>query len=158
MRITQEFDYRNGIAAIEADAPGTLDHVRAILTDANNKLDLAAKGKQRDLSAQVQRWFVRADWQKEQASPAIPDMKYDLLRGRIPIEIELGHQRLVFPDFFKFLADYSKGYIPGAVMVVTGNPHKFGHDWHCSIASTAKKIEAAREVFLVPVLVIAVDP
>ena len=85
-------------------------------------------------------------------------MQYDLLKGRVPIVIEIGHERLVFPDFFEFLADYSNGHIDAAVMVVTGNPAAFGHKWHCSLKSTRRKIESVKGVYLVPTLVIAVDP
>jgi hypothetical protein len=158
MKISQEFDYRNAMAVLEASHKGVVAEIRSILTDPQHQLDLVLKGKQRDLSAQVQQWFVDSGWEKEQPTFAIPDMRYDLLKGTIPIEIELGHQRLVFPDFFEFLADYSKGRIPGAVMVVTGDPDLFGHDWHCSLESTRRKIEAVQEVFLAPLLVIAVDP
>jgi hypothetical protein len=85
-------------------------------------------------------------------------MQYDLLKGQVPIEIEIGHERLVFPDFFEFLADYSSGHIAAAVMIVTGNPKAFGHSWHCSLRSTQRKIESVKGVYLVPTLVIAVDP
>ena len=95
---------------------------------------------------------------KEAPSFTIPEMRYDLLKVNIPIEIEIGHQRLVFPDFFEFMADFSKEKIPGAVVVVTGDPKQFGHNWHCSLDSTKRKIDAIREVFLVPVLVLAIDP
>ena len=82
----------------------------------------------------------------------------DLVKEDIPIEIELGHQRLVYADFFEFMADYSNGHIPLAIMIVTGDPKKFGHTWHNSLESTKRKILAIKETFLVPVLVIAVDP
>lgn len=85
-------------------------------------------------------------------------MQYDLVKDRVPIEIEIGHERLVFPDFFEFMADYSNGHIDAAVMVVTGNPLAFGHNWHCSLKSTQRKIASVRAVYLVPTLVIAVDP
>jgi hypothetical protein len=158
MQIAGELNYRNAKAILDAIAPGVVEEIAGILGSPQNILDFSPKGKQRDLSRQVQGWFVRGGWQREAASFSIPDMRYDLLKGQIPIEIELGHQRLVFPDFFEFLADYSKGYIPGAVMIVTKDPEAFGHDWHCSLDSTTRKIEAIREVFLVPVLVLAVNP
>lgn len=158
MRITGELDYRNAKAILEGTSPGVLAEIIEILTAPDHMLDFEKKGKQRNLSRQVQGWFAERGWQKEAPSFSIPDMRYDLLKGRIPVEIELGHQRLVFPDFFELLADFSKGEIPCAVMVVTGDPHLFGHDWHCSLDSTTRKIDAIREVFLVPLLVLAVDP
>jgi hypothetical protein len=85
-------------------------------------------------------------------------MKYDLLKDRIPIEIEIEHERLVFPDFFEFLADFSNGHIEAAVMIVTGTPAAFGHSWHCSLRSTKRKIESIQQVYLVPTLVVAVNP
>jgi len=56
------------------------------------------------------------------------------------------------------MADYSNNHIPLGIMIVTGDPNKFGHSWHNSLDSTRKKILAIQEVFLVPVLVIAIDP
>ena len=158
MRITGERDYRNAKAVLKSASPGTLEEIISILTEPGRHLDLSKKGRQRTLSKQVQSWFVDRGWQKEARSFSIPEMRYDLLKEHIPVEIELGHERLVFPDFFEFLADFSKSEIPCAVMVVTGEPQLFGHDWHCSLKSTSRKIDAIREVFLVPVLVLAVDP
>ena len=158
MRITGKLDYRNAISVLEFAVPGIVTEVEGILKDPEHILDFEKKGKQRNLSKQLQTWFRDAGWETEAPSFSIPDMRYDLLKGRIPIEIELGHQRLVFPDFFEFLVDYSKEQIPAAIMVVTGDPELFGHNWHCSLSSTSRKIDAIREVFLVPLLVIAVDP
>ena len=115
-------------------------------------------GAQRRLSAQVQEWFTKKDWNKEQPAFSIGELRYDLVKENIPIEIEIGHQRLVYADFFEFMADYSKGHIPLGIMIVTGNPDKFGHKWHNSLESTKRKILAIKETFLVPMLIIAVDP
>lgn len=161
MNIFDIFDYRNAKAIINATYPKLLAEIYGILTDPNNVLEIATvEGKQRNLSKQVKQWFLGQDWNEERSCFAIPEMKYDLLKEGIPvpIEVELGHQRLVFPDFFEFLADFSKGHIPAAIMIVTGTPQLFGKDWHCSLSSTKRKILAIQEIFLVPVLVIAVDP
>ena len=158
MKIVQELNYRNAIPVLNSISPGLLNEIREILTGRGNCLDLSKKGRQRDLSRQVQAWFIARGWQSEVNCSAIPDMRYDLIKDKVPIEIELGHQRLVFPDFFKFLADYSKQTIPAAIMIVTGKPMLFGNNWHCSIESTKRKIQAVKEVFLVPLLVIGIDP
>jgi hypothetical protein len=159
MKIFGELDYRNAKAVLNATNPTIIPEIYSILTHKNHTLDVTPiEGRQRNLSSQVKQWFVDEGWLEERPCFAIPEMKYDLLKENIPIEIELGHQRLVFPDFFEFLADFSKGYIPAAVMIVTGTPLKYGKDWHCCISSTKRKIEAIREVFLVPVLVIGIDP
>jgi hypothetical protein len=156
MKVVDEFNYRNAFSIIESQSPKTLEEIRKVLL--SNELHLETKGKQRDLSAQVQEWFEESGWELERPCFAITEMRYDLYKYGIPIEIELGHQRLVFPDFFKFLADYSKSFIPAAIMIVAGNSMEFGHNWHCSIDSTKRKIEAIKEVFLVPLLVIAINP
>lgn len=158
MRIAEEYDYRNAKAILSSMNEHILPEIYAILTNPQNTLNLEKKGSQRNLSKQVQTWFENAGWESEVPSFSIPEMRYDLLKANIPIEIELGHKRLVFPDFFEFLADFSKGYIPAAIMIVTGDPLMFGNNWHCSLQSTRRKIEAISEVYLVPTLVIAVDP
>lgn len=158
MKIAGDLDYRNSRAVLASTAPGILEEIFEILSDSRNNLDFTKRGRQRNLSKQIQSWFVARGWRREAPSFTIPDMRYDLLKGQLPPEIELGHQRLVFPDFVEFLADYSKGEISCGVMIVTGDPLKFGNDWHCSLDSTTRKIEAIREVFLVPVLVLAVNP
>jgi len=56
------------------------------------------------------------------------------------------------------MADYSNGHIQLGIMIVSEDPNKFGHTWHNSLESTKRKILAIKETFLVPVLVIAVDP
>jgi hypothetical protein len=158
MKIVGEFDYRNAKAILRAVAPESLDDIYSVLNDPENQIDLRAGTKQRSLSSQVKQWFVKRGWKAEQPSFAAAGMQYDLLKENIPIEIELGHQRLVFPDFFEFLADYSKEHIPAGVVIVTGTPSLFGHDWHCSLESTTRKITVVREVYLAPTLVVAVNP
>jgi len=158
MKVVDEFSYRNAKEILEKKHPEILKEIFEILNDPNNVIDLVSTGSQRRLSAPVQNWFVEKGWKKEQRTFSIEELRYDLLKNNIPIEIELGHQRLVYADFFEFMADYSKEYIPLGIMVVTGDPTKFGHTWHNSLESTTRKISAIKESFLVPILVIAVDP
>lgn len=158
MKIVGEFNYRNAKEILEKKYLKILNEIFDILNNPNNKIDLTATGPQRNLSIQVQNWFETKDWEKEKSCFSIKQLKYDLVKEDIVIEIELGHQRLVYADFFEFMADYSKSYIPLGIMIVTGDPNKFGHTWHNSLDSTKRKILAIKETFLVPVLVIAVDP
>jgi len=158
VRIVEEFNYRNAEAVINAVDPGLLSRVRGVLTASTSTINLAVAGSQRALSSQVQQWFRAVGWHHEVPSVAVPGMRYDLYDGRVPIEIELGHERLVYPDFFEFLADYSAGHIPAGVMIVTQSPRAFGHSWHCSLASTRRKILAIANVYLVPTLIIGIDP
>jgi hypothetical protein len=158
VRIVREFDYRNAEAVIDGVSPGVLAQIRAILTSECSELNLSATGKQRSLSSQVQKWFVEQGWKSEVPAIAVPGMRYDLHDGKIPIEIELGHERLVYPDFFEFMADHAQRHIPAAVMIVTNTPSLYGHNWHCSIASTERKILAIQSIYLVPTFVIGVDP
>ena len=71
-------------------------------------------------------------------------MRYDLVKGSVPIGKEIDHQRFGLPDFFGFIADYSKERTPGAVMVA-GDPTQYGHIWHCSLDSTTRRIEQAEK-------------
>ena len=158
MKVVNQFSYRNAKEILERKHPEILKEILDILNDPNNRIDLATKGSQRKLSTQVQNWFVDKGWKKEKSTFSIEELRYDLLKNNIPIEIEIGHQRLVYADFFEFMADYSKEYIPLGIMIVTGDPNKFGHTWHNSLESTKRKILAIKEAFLVPILVIAVDP
>ena len=158
MKIVGEFNYRNAKEILEKKCPKILNEIFDILNDPNNKINLTATESQRNLSIQIQNWFEVQGWEKEKSCFSIKGLKYDLVKEDIVIEIELGHQRLVYADFFEFMADYSKSYIPLGIMIVTGDPNKFGHTWHNSLDSTKRKILAIKETFLIPVLVIAVDP
>jgi len=158
MKIVDEFNYRNAREILERKYPEILKEIYDILNNPNNQIDLTTTGPQRRLSVQVQEWFLSKNWEIEKSCFSIPELKYDLVKNNIVVEIELGHQRLVYADFFEFMADYSKDFIPLGIMIVTGDPDKFGHEWHNSLESTKKKILAIKEAFLVPVLVIAVDP
>jgi hypothetical protein len=104
-----EYDYRNAKAVLHHLVPDILDEIYGILTDPENQIDLTSKGAQRSLSKQVQKWFIVRGWKSEVPSFAIPDMRYDLVKADIPIEIELGHQRLVFPDFLSSLLTSRRG-------------------------------------------------
>ena len=43
------------------------------------------------------------------------------------------------------MADYSKGHIPLGVMIVTGDPDKFGHKWHNSGKYKKKNLSNKRD-------------
>lgn len=160
MKVTNEFDYRNAKSIIEKINPKVLEEIYSIVNNPENKLELdIGENKQRNLSKPIQEMFVKLEgWVQEQSLFMLPDLKYDLVKQNIPIEIELGHERLVYADFFKFLADFSNQKIPAAIMIVTNDPNKFGHTWHNSIDKTKKKIEGISKVYLVPILVIGIDP
>ena len=153
-----EFDYRNAKEILEELEPKLLKEIYDILDNKNFKLNLKKTGGERQLSKPIQDEFVKRGWEKEVQPKALSDLRYDLMKNNIPIEIEIGHERLVYADFFKFLADYSKEQIPCGIIVVTNNPRDFGHTWHNSVASTRKKLEAVSEQYLVPILVIPIKP
>jgi hypothetical protein len=129
------------------------------LNDPGVKLRLGAQpGKIQNLSRQLQEIFASKGWKIEKSLYTLPDLRYDLVKGEVPVEIEIGHERLVYAVFFKFLADYSARRIPAGVMVVTANPLEFGHKWPNSVANTKRKIEAIQSNFLVPILTIGILP
>lgn len=159
MKVVEEFNYRNAKEIIQQNNPRLLKELYEILS--NISLNLRSeKGKhQRDTSSQIQKVFVSKGWDKEVTCKSISGMKYDLVKDiNFPIEIEVGHMRLVYADFFEFLSDYAKGFIRAGIMIVCNDPLKFGHTWHNSLKSTKNKIEAIKESFLVPILVIGIDP
>ena len=161
MKIVSEFNYRNAKEIIQQLNPSLLNEIYYILNNDTNKLDLSEKeeNKLRDVSKQIKLFFLEKNWKEEQSCKAILDMRYDLIKdNNFPIEIEVGHMRLVYADFFEFLADYSKDNIKAAIMIVCNDPLKFRHTWHNSMKSTKNKIENIKETFLVPLLVIGIDP
>ena len=154
-----EFNYRNAKEILRQLDSDLLDELYSILDKKSFKIDLKQEGKGRDLSKQIQKEFLKIEgWQEEVKSPTVSDLRYDLMKNNIPVEIEIGHERLVYADFFKFLSDYAKRKIPCGVIVVTSNPREFGHTWHNNIASTKKKLEAISEYYLVPILVVPIRP
>ncbi len=163
MKVVGEFNYRHAKELLLALQPALYDEIIELLSSEDNKLNLGAASSdntQRQLSTQIQKWFEHRGYTKEKHcfSQSVKDLKYDLVKDNIPIEIEIGHERLVYADFFKFLTDYTNEAIPLGVMIVAAEPKKFGHIWHNSLDSTKKKILAIGSTYLVPVLVIAVNP
>lgn len=159
MRISDSFDYRNARAILEHEYPILVSEIDNTLKDPNRHLIVGAStpSGQQDLSRQIQSFFP-SGWQAEQPTFSLPDLRYDLLKVKVPIEIEVSHQRLVYADFFKFLVDYSNREIPAGVMVTASDPNLFGHDWHNSCKSTRAKIEAVSKNLLVPILVLGIEP
>lgn len=159
MQIGDEFSYRYAKEILQAVAPGELQDIYDVLNDPRNILNSNKTKTQRDYSAQIKTWFVsQKQWKAEQPCKAIPGMKYDLQKGLASVEIEIGHQRLVFPDFFEFAADHAKQNIAAGVLIVTHDPMRFGHDWHCSLSSTKLKVASVADWLTVPLLVIAINP
>ena len=144
---------------MKSEKENILNEIFSILNDESNSLTLDSRGRsQRNLSRQIKEFFIRAGWQDEVSHFTVHDLRYDLVKENVPIEIEIGHQRLVYADFFKFLIDYSNDHIPAGIIVATENPESFGHTWHNSRESTAKKIDAIKRSLLVPILVIGIAP
>ena len=159
MRLTDSYDYRNARGILRTVDKQSLDELTSTLNDPSIKLHLGApEGKQQNLSRQVQEVFRKKGWALEKPLFSLPDLRYDLYKGQIPVEIEIGHERLVYAVFFKFLADYSARKIPAGVMVVTSNPKDFGHTWHNSVASTKRKMESIQSYLLVPMLILGIAP
>ncbi len=154
-----EYDYRNAKGILQSSRGGLLSEIIALLNDDQFHLRLGVThGKLQDLSRQVQRHFEAHGWGLEKPLFTLPDLRYDMLKGDVPIEVEIGHERLVYAVFFKFLADYSRGKIPAGVMMVAENPKDFGHTWHNSRENTKRKIEAISSALLVPILVLGIQP
>ena len=158
MKISDEFNYRHAREILQQIEPGLFKQIKSILNDSSFRIDLKSKGKRRRLSVQIQDQFVKRGWKKEQPCFSVPELKYDLLKFNIPIEVEIGHQRLVYADFFEFMADYTREEIPLGIIIATTNPIEFGHDWHNSVASTKRKIAAISEAFPVPVWTLGISP
>jgi len=159
LRVVAEYDHRNAKAIIRALNLPIQKEIYSILNNPNNRLILGTAGrKQQDLSQQIKTFFIQKGWQKEANVFSLDGLHYDLLKGNIPLEIEIGHKRLVYATFFKFLADYSHGEIPAGIMVVTKTPADFGHTWHNSIDDTQSKIQAIKSSLLVPILVLGIKP
>jgi len=161
MKIASEFNYRNAKEIIRENNPRLFEEISNILNNENNQLNLKLlDGKrQRDTSKQIKQFFLEKGWRQEINSKAIPEMKYDLIKDEnFPVEIEVGHMRLVFADFFEFLMDYAKGFIKAGIMLVCNDPSKFGNLWQNSLKSTKNKIEKIKESFLVPIWVIGINP
>ncbi len=156
MQIVDEYDYRNAKAILERRFPSELKEFYLLLNAI--KLDLMCKSKQKNLSRQIQLYFKDNGWNIERGLFTLPELKYDITKDNFVVEIEIGHERLVYAVFFKFLADFSKSKIEAGIMVVTGDATKFGAKWHNSLINTKKKLDGIREVYSTPILIIAVDP
>ena len=159
MKVVEVFDYRNAKSILESVDKTTLSELESVANDPAMTLRLGrGSKKQQDLSRQLQEMFVQRSWKKEVSLFTIPELRYDLFKGKIPVEIEIGHERLVYAVFFKFLADYSARKIEAGVLIATSNPRDFGHSWHNSVASTRRKIESIERYLLVPILVLGLKP
>lgn len=159
MRVIDKYDYRHAYSILKSEKENILNEILSVLNDEDNSLTLGTRGRhQQDLSRQIKEFFIRAGWQDEAPHFSVPDLRYDLVKENVPIEIEIGHKRLVYADFFKFLIDYSNEHIPAGVMIVTETPESFGHTWHNSRENTSRKIETMKNSLLVPILVIGIEP
>lgn len=159
VRVLGEYDYRNARGIVHSRRPEVLSELDRLLNNDEFHLKLgAAEGKTQNLSRQLQTYFSGYGWGVERPLFVLPDLRYDLVKADVPVEIEIGHERLVYAVFFKFLADYSQRKIPAGVMIVAGNSRDFGHTWHNSLESTQRKIEAISSTLLVPILVLGLQP
>ena len=158
MKVTNEFNYRCALEILKSKYPAVLKEIYDLLNDSNFKLLDNPKGNN-SYSRQIQNKFVESydGWEIEASCFSANELRYDLRKGCVPVEIEIGHQRVVYADFFEFMADYANGIIDVAVMVVTDNPIQYGHKWHCSVESTKRKINSIKSIYSVPTLIIGLS-
>lgn len=120
MRVIETYDYRHAHSILASEKENILNEIFSILNDESNSLTLEIRGRaQRNLSQQIKEFFIRAGWRNEASHFTVHDLRYDLAKENVPIEIEIGHQRLVYADFFKLLIDYSNEHIPAGIIVAT---------------------------------------
>lgn len=159
VEILGETSYRGGREIIKQSKPEEYGTLTRILQGGIFSIDTEPPDDgQRDISGQVQRQFVEEGWKSEVKVQNMDGPKYDLYRNKVPIEVELGHRRMVYADFFKFLADYSERDIQAGVMIVTENADDFGKSWHNSRSSTLNKLEAVEDNYFVPLWIIGICP
>jgi hypothetical protein len=157
--IVDETSFRSGREIIKQSRPEEYGTITRLLT--GNKFDIDTQSPeegQRDISGQVTEQFESNGWKTEVRVKNMSGPKYDLYRNDVPIEVELGHKRMVYADFFKFLADYSERNIPAGVMIVTENAEDFGRSWHNSRNSTLQKLSAIEDNYFVPLWIIGIEP
>jgi hypothetical protein len=158
MRVSNKFNYRCAEEILQTKYPEQLHEIFAVLNDDNFELSENPNGNN-SFSRQIQERFavVFNGWDLEVSCESAVELRYDLKKGRVPVEIEIGHQRVVYADFFEFMADHSNGMIDVAVMIVVDDPNQFGHTWHCSVDSTQRKIDSIKSVYNVPTLVLGIS-
>lgn len=159
VEILGETSYRGGREIIKQSKPEEYGTLQRILN--GNKFSInteSPESGQRDISGQVQREFITEGWKSEVQVQNMDGPKYDLYRNEVPIEVELGHRRMVYADFFKFLADYSERDIRAGVMIVTENAEDFGKSWHNTRNSTLNKLRAVEDNYFVPLWIIGISP
>lgn len=157
--IVGETSFRNGREIIKQAKPEGYGTITRLLDGGVFSIDIESPEEgQRSISSQVTKRFEQEGWETEVGVRNMDGPKYDLYRNEVPIEVELGHKRMVYADFFKFLADYSERSIPAGVMVVTENSEDFGKSWHNSRDSTLSKLSAIEDNYFVPLWIIGISP
>lgn len=159
VEILGETNFRNGREIIKQVKPEEYGTITRLLRGDMFKIDTESPDEgQRKISDQVTSQFKAEGWRTEVRVTNMDGPKYDLYRNDVPIEVELGHKRMVYADFFKFLADYSERSIPAGVMIVTENSEDFGKKWHNSRESTLSKLSAIEDNYFVPLWIIGIAP
>lgn len=159
VEILGETSYRGGREIIKQSKPEEYGILTRLLNGNQFSINTESPDEgQRDISGQVQRQFVNEGWESEIQVKNMDGPKYDLYKNNVPIEVELGHRRMVYADFFKFLADYSERDIPAGVMITTESAEDFGKSWHNSRGSTLNKLRAVEDNYFVPLWLIGISP
>lgn len=157
--ILNETSYRGGREIIKQSKPEEYGVIKRLLDGGSFSIDIESPEEgQRSISSQVAEQFAAEGWETEVTVDNMGRTKYDLYRNEVPIEIELGHRRMVYADFFKFLADYSERNILAGVMVTAENAEDFGKSWHNTRGSTLQKLEAVEDNYFVPLWIIGIAP
>jgi hypothetical protein len=140
VEVLGETSYRSGREIIKQAKPEEFGTIDRLLNGGNFELDTESPDeRQRNISDQITDEFSAEGWQTEVKVKNMDGPKYDLFRNGVPIEVEIGHRRMVYADFFKFLADYSERHIPAR-------------------DSMMNKLSAVEDNFFVPIWIIGIPP
>lgn len=159
MKIINTYDYRNALAVLNNNHRNEYAELKNVLKNPAFILQFV-QGRDNTCSKQIQRRVknLYPNWNLEFPNYSLPDLKYDMHKNRLPVEIEISYKRSIFADFYKFSIDHMNNNIHAAIFITTNNPMDFGHNWHCSYNYICNSLNNFGQIYQVPTLVIGIEP
>ena len=111
-----EYDFKFAKTILEKHYPSAMREIEDVITSFASPL---GRNVRPTPAALLEREFVRRGWQSQQAVTSLETrLKFDLLKDKIAIEIQLADPSDCYNDFLKFLLAYNLELIDVGVEIV----------------------------------------
>ncbi|MCX7926348.1 MAG: hypothetical protein N2554_11155 [Fimbriimonadales bacterium] len=149
MRYT-EYDFKFAKTILQQHFPEQFEDIQGAIAQLDTRLGRAVRPTPAKLLAKLLR---QRGWQHEQhPTPECPQLRFDLQKERVAVEIQMSDRADCYNDFLKFLLAYNQGSIDVGVEIVYDDTVNGRNIPRISVVK--RDLETYRQIFACPIWLI----